>query len=287
VPFSKGLLAESLTATGLSPERAYDVAREVERKIRAKGRSRVDVDDLNAMVEGVLCDTQGEIYFARYGKWRRLALQDRPVIILIGGTTGVGKSTIATQLAHRLGIVRIISTDSVRQVMRAFFSPALMPALHFSSFDAGGAVRTPLADHLDPQVVGFAEQAQMVTTGVSALIERAISEGNSMVLEGVHLVPGYLTPVRPDEALVLPMVVMVRDEELHRSHFLVRDRETNGRRPVRRYLQNFQQIRGIQEFILGRAEAEGTLVVENVGIDDTMGEVVDALYRLIERTVAA
>ena len=30
IPFSKGLLAESLTATGLPPERAYRVAMEVE-----------------------------------------------------------------------------------------------------------------------------------------------------------------------------------------------------------------------------------------------------------------
>jgi len=287
VPFSKGLLAESLTATGLSPERAYDVAREVKRQIRAEGTARIDVEDLNEMVGRVLREMQGERYYERYGKWRRLALQDRPVIILIGGATGVGKSTIATQLAHRLGIVRIISTDSVRQVMREFFSSALMPAIHYSSFDAGGAVRTPLAENLDPHVVGFAEQAQMVTTGLSALIERAINEATSMVLEGVHLVPGYLSPVRWVDALVLPMVVVVRGEGLHRSHFLVRDRETNGSRPVQRYLKNFKEIRRIQDFILERAEAEGTLIVENLGIDDTVGEVVDALYRQIEKSAAA
>lgn len=287
VPFSKGLLAQSLTATGLSPERAYAVAREVELHVRNEGSSEVTVDDLHAMVGRVLQGSQGDLFFQRYVKWQRLALQDRPVIILIGGATGVGKSTIATQLAHRLGIVRIISTDSVRQVMRAFFSDRLMPALHFSSFDAGRAVRLPVAEDADPLVVGFVEQARLVMTGLEALIERAINEGTSMVLEGVHLVPGYLSPERWSEALVLPMIVVVRDEELHRSHFLVRDRETNGIRPLQRYVENIKEIRKVQELILAKAEAQGTLIVENVAIDDTVGRVVDALYHLIEKTESA
>ena len=63
-----------------------------------------------------------------------------PLVILIGGATGVGKSTIATQLAHRLGIVRVVATDAaIREVMRAMLSAELMPALHVSSFQADRA----------------------------------------------------------------------------------------------------------------------------------------------------
>ena len=47
---------------------------------------------------------------------------DVPIILLVGGATGTGKSTIATEAAHRLGITRVTSTDFIRQTMRAFFS---------------------------------------------------------------------------------------------------------------------------------------------------------------------
>ena len=47
------------------------------------------------------------------------------------------------------------------------------------------------------------------------------------------------------------------------------------------------EIRAIQDFILERARAEGTLVVDNVSIDDTVGVVVDALYDVIERSEEA
>jgi 2-phosphoglycerate kinase len=193
---------------------------------------------------------------------------------------------MAAQLADRLGIVRLISTDSIREVMRAFFSETLMPAIHHSSYDADKAVRMPLGGGLNSHVVGFMEQVEMVNVGVQAVLDRAIKERTSMVIEGVHMVPGMLAGPKErdltEDALILPMVIAVRDPDLHRSHFLVREQETAGRRVLARYLGGFQDIRRIQEFILECAESEGTLVVDNVGIDDAVGTVVEALYDLIE-----
>ena len=60
------------------------------------------------------------------------------------------------------------------------------------------------------------------------------------------------------DALLLPLVVAVSDPELHRSHFLVREQQTSGRRVLARYLRGFEEIRKIQGFILERAATEGT-----------------------------
>jgi 2-phosphoglycerate kinase len=288
VPFSKGLLASTLTATGLAPERAFDVAIDVEWQLLQGLDREVSVDHVRRLVELVLAESEGQRYLQRYRTWNRLAREDRPVIVLIGGATGVGKSTIAAQVADRLGVVRMISTDSIREVMRAFFSESLMPAIHYSSYEADKAVRSPLGSGFDSHVVGFMEQAEMVNVGVSAILDRAIKERTSLVVEGVHMVPGMLASTgakeRMSDALLLPMVVAVSDANLHRSHFLVREQATSGRRAIARYLQGFQDIRKIQDFIVERAEAEGTLVVDNVSIDDTVGVVVDALYGVIEES---
>lgn len=287
VPFSKGLLATTLTATGLPPERAYEVAIGVERQLLRRNEREVSLDELRNLVEYVL-DTTGErLYLRRYRMWNRLAREDRPVIIMIGGATGVGKSTIAAQVADRLGVVRIISTDSIREVMRAFFSESLMPAIHHSSYEAGPAVRIPLGAEFDSGLVGFMEQVDVVNVGLLAVLDRAIEERTSLVVEGVHVVPGMLAAAgakeRMSEVVLLSMVVAVSDPNLHRSHFLVREQETSGRRAIARYLQHFEEIRKIQDFILERARAEGTLIVDNVNIDETVGLVVDALYDVISR----
>lgn len=288
VPFSKGLLATTLTATGLAPDRAYRVALDVERELLRGPDREIDLDHLREMVEAVLSADEEERYLRRYRLWNRLAREDRPVVVLIGGATGVGKSTIAAQVADRLGIVRIISTDAVREVMRAFFSESLMPAVHHSSYEAGSGVRIPLGSGFDPHVVGFMEQVDVVNVGILAILDRAIEERLSLVVEGVHIVPGMLASTgareRMAEVLLLSMVVAVSDAKLHRSHFMVREQETSGRRAIARYLKGFDEIRRIQQFILERAEAEGTLVVDNVNIDDTVGIVVDALYDVIEKS---
>lgn len=287
VPFSKGLLATTLTATGLPPERAFGVAMDVEWQLLQGLDHEVGVDRLRQMVELVLAESEGQRYLQRYRIWNRLAREDRPVIVLIGGATGVGKSTIASQVAERLGVVRIIATDSIREVMRAFFSQSLMPAIHYSSYEADKAVRIPLGAGTDSSLIGFMEQVEMVNVGVLAVLDRAIEERTSLVVEGVHIVPGMLALTgaqeRSGEALLLPLVVAVTDPDLHRSHFLVREQETSGRRVFARYLKGFQEIRRIQGFILERAAAEGTLIVDNVSIDDTVGSVVDALYSVIEQ----
>jgi 2-phosphoglycerate kinase len=286
VPFSKGLLATTLTATGLPRERAFSVALDVEQRLTELPDREIDLEHLRDVVEAVLAELEEERYLRRYRTWNKLARQDRPVVVLIGGATGVGKSTIAAQLADRLGVVRMISTDSIREIMRAFFSESLMPAIHYSSYEAGSGVRLPLGAAFDSHVVGFMEQVDMVNVGVLALLHRAIEEHTSLIVEGVHMVPGMLASAgakeRISEVLLLQLVVAVRDEALHRSHFMVREQETSGRRAIARYLKYFDEIRKIQDFILERAHVEGTLVVDNLNIDDTVGMIVNALYDVIE-----
>jgi 2-phosphoglycerate kinase len=288
VPFSKGLLATTLTSTGLAPQRAYSVAIDVERQLLRGAEREVTVERLRRLVEQVLSDLGEECYLRRYRLWNRLAVEDRPVIVLIGGGTGVGKSTIAAQVADRLGIVRLISTDSIREAMRAFFSETLMPSIHYSSYEAGMAVRMPVGPGLDAGVLGFMEQVEMVNVGIRAIIDRAITERTSLVVEGVHMVPGMLgledVKGHAEDAVLLSLVVSVRDAALHRSHFMVREQQTSGKRVLARYLQGFSDIRKIQDFILERADTEKTLVVDNVSIDDTVGTVVDALYGVIDET---
>ena len=127
---------------GADGDHPVPVRRRRRARLRAGARDRggagaacrcdeIALDDLHPIVEGVLRARDGEASVARYRAWQQVLRRERPLILLIGGATGTGKSTLATELAYRLGISRITSTDVVRQVMRAFFAPALMPALHY------------------------------------------------------------------------------------------------------------------------------------------------------------
>jgi len=281
-PYSKGLMVQTLMATGLAPEQAYAVAAAVERRLRRRGPAALTLAGLREIACEQLGDQQGDVLIARFRQWQRLRRLETPLIVLIGGATGVGKSTLATELAHRLGITRVIGTDMVRQTMRAFFAPELMPAIHTSSFDAASAVRVPVPRETDLSKVGFIEQTKAVSVGIEALIARGIDEAQRMVVEGVHIVPGFLERSRWREALVLEFVLAVSDRDRHRSHFTVRDWETGGIRPLRRYVEHFAQIRRIQKYIVSRAREMDVPVVDGASLDENLSAVLGTILDRVE-----
>ena len=277
LPMSKGLLAQSFTATGLSPVRAYAIAQGIQDALRAEGRLEITTHELHEIAERALEDAAGAAIARRYMRLNEIARLDRPLIILIGGTTGVGKSTIATEVAHRLGITRIVSTDSIREVMRGIFSRDLMPAIYESSFNAWRGLRVPVPHGASPVIVGFREQAAVVATGMKALIDRAVHEGVSMVLEGIHVAPGYIEPSQFKDAFVVQLLIAVDDENAHQSHFYIREVQTEGNRPFERYRANFTNIRLLGDYIEDLAREHGVPVVYSHQLDRTVAEVLESI----------
>jgi 2-phosphoglycerate kinase len=129
-------------------------------------------------------------------------------------------------------------------------------------------------------VDGFLEQTRDVLVGVTAAIDRALQEGWSMVLEGVHLVPGMLPPI--ENALVVQCVLAINDTEAHASHFWIRDTDSEGMRPYEKYLEAFDDIRLVQDYILGRAAKHGVPVVANGNIEEAIGEVMELVLNAAE-----
>ena len=283
LPFSKGLLASQVMVTGLSPYRAYAVAEAVEARLREARRLSLTLEQLSEVAGQVLGEVAGERYAKNLSRWREVERLDVPLVILIGGATGVGKSTIATQLAARLGIVRVVATDAIREVMRAMLSPELMPTLHVSSFQADTALREPPTRSADALVLGFREQTATVSVGINALIERAAMEGNSVVIEGAHVVPGFFDVESfADRILAVPFLVGVDDEERHRSHFAARE-DAVASRPAQRYAEGFENIRRLQRYAKSQALSHGVPVIPNYSFDQSIAAVTELV---MERATA-
>ena len=263
LPYSKGLMAQSLSALGLTPARAWALARAIEQRLAADGTETIDSTELRAVTEQVLEQEEGGAAVERYRDWERMNQLDRPLVLLLSGTTGVGKSTLATMAAHRLGITRVIATDVIRQVLRASFSRDFMPAVHSSAFE------------VDMQ--GYLEQAEAVGTGVSAIVERACAEGTPVVIEGVHVAPGMLGAELAGKCLLVEAVLVVEDPELHRAHFEAR----GDRRPAERYLARFEQIRRLQDHLTGKASERRVAVIDNANIDEALGRLMDLVIQRV------
>ncbi len=126
-----------------------------------------------------------------------------PRLILVSGCTGTGKSTFGMEVAINQGILKCISTDTVRQVMRTdclvysdnassktatvskstLYDKLCPPALFRSSYEGTGDA-----------VEDWLEACKAVDSGIDAVVDDSIRRGVSLILEGV-LVRGYPTHI--------------------------------------------------------------------------------------------
>jgi 2-phosphoglycerate kinase len=285
LPFSRGVLAQSLLAIGLDPEISHRLARRVEDRLWRLGSARVTSAQVRRVVRNLLHDEAGDEFARRYLLLRTLRRMERPLIVVVAGAPGVGKSVLAAEVAYRLGIARLVSTDSVRQALRSLISPELSPALHASSYTAWRAELLPheVAEAKPKRkrvVRGYQVQVQQMSRAIDAIIERNVTEATSVVLEGTHLVPGISPLGSHERAAVVELVLAVADADDHRENFGRREGHTHRRRPSEDYVEHFDEIRMIQDFVVAQAAREGVPVIDTGDFDR-------AVERAVERVLDA
>ena len=240
LPYSKGMMARALIAAGVSAERAYELATRIELDLAERGARSTDLERLEELAGEVLGDEEGPEVVERLRRYAALQALDLPIVLLVGGATGTGKSTVATEAAHRLGITRVTSTDFIRQTIRAFFSAgvhAVGPLLELRGRAVGGRLgdRRPDAARLPRADAERARRRRGVRSSArSPRAGRWCSRASTSC-------PG-MVPRRIDGVLVVHAVLAIESEDVHRTHFHVRDSATGGDardgqvpRPARRY----------------------------------------------------
>ena len=156
LPFSKEILSHSVQASGLSTDGSYQIAQTIESQLIDQRRTRITHEELEDLTAAMLARHHSEAYAERYQVWRTLSDMDKPLIILIGGASGVGKTSLAINLASVLDIPRVVATDDIRQIMRLMLAPDLMPSIHDSSY----AAQAPDIPGIDPNIAGFPRTGQ-------------------------------------------------------------------------------------------------------------------------------
>jgi 2-phosphoglycerate kinase len=178
-----------------------------------------------------------------------------------------------------------MGTDSIRQIMRLMFSADLLPEIHCSTYDAYRVLKPEALGARDPVVAGFREQAQKIVVGVHALLDRAVDENTSILIEGVNVLPGVVALDRyRTEAHVICLVVAALDVESYRNRFTTRARKAQGR-SADRYLEHFDAIIKIQSYILAEAEHYGIPIIDNVGFDAAVLSVTRSIISTLDKSM--
>lgn len=165
----------------------------------------------------------------------------RPKLLLLAGVNGVGKSTLSMQIAEFLEIKRVVSTDSIREVLRSNIDTVESPELHRSTFSVG-KYNHPISD--------WEDCCNVVKKGINSIIDKSRREGLDLIIEGVHLKPDnqIIRTWEEEGGVAIGVILYVHNKENHKQMIISREKDTW--RNAERYLSSFDKIRSIQTGIL-------------------------------------
>jgi 2-phosphoglycerate kinase len=288
-PFSRLEYQQRLETIGLASEEAMEVVTTVYKHLSERYIDQISSRHLGNLTYRYLRQSRrlGPAVAQRWLIWRDHVNSGRPLIYLIGGTAGSGKSTVATMLASHLDIVRTQSTDMLREVMRTMLPRQLLPVLHTSSFAAWSALPgQPGAFTKVPEpllVHGYRTQADLLSVAIEAVIQRALRERVALILEGVHIHPAFIETLKIDkDAVVVPIMLGILKRKRLQRRISGRSTDVPQRR-AERYLKHFEEIWRLQSFLLSEADRANIPIVDNNDRDRVFREIMRITIEILAR----
>ena len=284
--FSRGRHARFLQSSGMKAEKAEQTTALIYDRLIAVGITSITTSELGYLTYLCLQQEVGKKATKRYLVWSEFQRSNRPLALLICGTVGSGKSTIATEIAHLLEIVRIQSTDMLREVMRMMVSRRLLPVLHSSSFNAWKSL--PVQDEKErdrDQLVaeGYRSQAGLLAVPCEAVLQRAVEECVPIILEGVHVHPDLLARApRDSDVIMVHVTLAVLKSKSLKSRLRGRGAEVPHRR-AKKYLNNFDSIWSLQSFLLSEADRCNVPIITNEDKDKAIHQIIQQVNTELAR----
>jgi uncharacterized protein len=209
----------------------------------------------------------------------------KPYVILIGSASGIGKSTIASELAKELGIKHLIETDFIREIVRGIIGPEYAPALHKSSFDAYTTIRDKEKfkdSKKDLIKAGFEEHASFVIPAIEKVIKRAVDDFDDVVIEGVHLVPGLVNIEKFKNDASIHFFILSADESVHKERFVKRAMKIKR---GGKHLEYFKENRIIHNYLVEEANEHGVPVINNQSIECTLKRMLSIIREICKEMI--
>ncbi|KAF8098873.1 hypothetical protein N665_0256s0004 [Sinapis alba] len=265
----------------------------------------------------VVCDALAEYKYVGHDQRADLILackireRKESVTVLLCGTSGCGKSTLSALLGSRLGITTVVSTDSIRHMMRSFVDEKQDPLLWASTYHAGEYLdpvavaeskakrrkakklesygKSTLEDekvntsdtqqkdaallsHKQMAVEGFKAQSEMVIENLDRLITAWEERKESVVVEGVHLSLNFVMGLMKKHPSIVPFMVYISNEEKHLERFA--------------YVKYIRNIRTIQDYLCKRADKHLVPKINNTNVDKSVAAIHATVFSCLRRREA-
>ena len=193
---------------------------------------------------------------------------NHPKIVLIGGIPGVGKTSIAGEIAKALDIDIVLSGDYLREFIRPFGDYAKFSVMSKSVYNAWTSFGERNRENI---VSGFLAQSEVMNAGISAVIRRAAGNGEDIVIEQLHFVPSQLGKDLINQ--IIPIYLYIHDIDIHRNRLRERVNFTHANSPGERLADQLDTYRFMMDYSLEESRSYGIRIFESSDYGKTLKDV--------------
>lgn len=113
--------------------------------------------------------------------WNRGKVKE-PIILLIGGYIGTGKSTFAKHVSENIDNITVLPTGIIRAIYQSIVSVDKYPEVFRHTYDFYNKTEA---------LSSFIKQVSIVQKGIERIVSFAYSEKQHYIIEGNHITPAF------------------------------------------------------------------------------------------------
>lgn len=194
-------------------------------------------------------------------------------VILIGGIPGVGKTSISGYIAKKMDINIVMSGDYIREIIRSFTPEE--DILQYSVYDSWKKYGENSEENL---IKGFLDQGRLINRATCSLIERAIKNGEPVIIETLYFIPEQISRLINE---IIPLYIHISDFNTHVKRLNERENYTHFNSPGERLSSNLENYRIIMKESMRQSKKFGIKLFDNMNYIDTRDSILQYISTII------